>query len=79
MPTLPLIRVAVDGALPQLYAATDPDVRGGEYFGPDGLYEMRGSPKKVGTIRAARDEECARRLWEISEEATGVHWETLAG
>jgi NAD(P)-dependent dehydrogenase (short-subunit alcohol dehydrogenase family) len=70
---------AAAGALPQLYAATDPGVRGGEYFGPDGLYEMRGSPKKVGTIRAARDAECARRLWKVSEEATGVCWEALEG
>lgn len=74
-----LAQSASDGALPQLYATADPDVRGGEYFGPDGIYEMRGAPKKVGAIRAARDPELARRFWKVSEEATGVHWEALAG
>jgi NAD(P)-dependent dehydrogenase (short-subunit alcohol dehydrogenase family) len=60
------------GALPQLYAATMPDVQGGEYFGPDGLFEQRGHPKRVGASAAARNEADARRLWEISERLTGV-------
>ncbi|MEY2422547.1 MAG: hypothetical protein QOI95_2614 [Acidimicrobiaceae bacterium] len=61
-----------DGALPQLYAATMPDVKGGEYYGPSGPFEMRGSPKKVGRTGAARDASAAKRLWEISEKETGV-------
>jgi NAD(P)-dependent dehydrogenase (short-subunit alcohol dehydrogenase family) len=61
-----------DGALPQLYAATMPDVTGGDYYGPSGPFEMRGSPKKVGCSGAARDASAARRLWEISEKETGV-------
>ena len=69
---------AAEGALPQLHAATAPDVRGGGYFGPSGIYEMWGPPKKVGTSRAARDVEVARRLWQLSEEATGARWEALA-
>jgi hypothetical protein len=60
------------GALPQLYAATMPDVRGGEYYGPNGPFEMRGSPKKVRGSGAARDRNAAQRLWEISERETGV-------
>jgi NAD(P)-dependent dehydrogenase (short-subunit alcohol dehydrogenase family) len=60
------------GALPQLYAATMPDVVGGEYFGPDGRFESRGHPHRVGTTSAARDAESARRLWEASEALTGV-------
>jgi NAD(P)-dependent dehydrogenase (short-subunit alcohol dehydrogenase family) len=60
------------GALPQLYAATMPDVRGGEYFGPDGLFEQRGHPERVGASKAARNEADAQRLWEISERLTGV-------
>jgi NAD(P)-dependent dehydrogenase (short-subunit alcohol dehydrogenase family) len=60
------------GALPQLYAATMADVRGGEYWGPDGLGEVRGSPTRVGASAAATDEDAARRLWERSEELTGV-------
>lgn len=65
------------GALPSLYAATAPDVRGGECFGPDGPFEQRGYPKRVGTSKAARDEVTARRLWEVSEQLTGVRYEAL--
>ncbi len=60
------------GALPTLYAATAPGVPPGAYVGPDGIAEARGHPKLVGTASAARDEEVARRLWEVSEELTGV-------
>jgi NAD(P)-dependent dehydrogenase (short-subunit alcohol dehydrogenase family) len=63
------------GALPQLYAATMPDVRGGDYFGPDGLFQQRGHPKRVGTSKAARNEADARRLWETSEQLTGVEFD----
>jgi NAD(P)-dependent dehydrogenase (short-subunit alcohol dehydrogenase family) len=63
------------GALPQLYAATMPAVKGGEYYGPDGPFEMRGSPKKVHTTRAAQDVNAAKRLWELSERETGVTYE----
>jgi len=62
------------GALPTLYAATSPDVTGGGYYGPDGLFEGRGHPRRVGMSGAARDEETARRLWEVSEELTGVRY-----
>ncbi len=60
------------GALPQLMAATMPGLPGGTYIGPGGPAELRGAPVVVGTSRAARDEELAARLWEISEQATGV-------
>jgi protochlorophyllide reductase len=60
------------GALPQLYAATMPDVIAGEYFGPDRLFQLRGHPTRVGSSAAARDDEAARRLWQLSEELTGV-------
>jgi NAD(P)-dependent dehydrogenase (short-subunit alcohol dehydrogenase family) len=63
------------GALPQLYAATMPDVCGGEYFGPDGFFESRGHPKRVVANSAARREEDGRRLWEASEAATGVTYD----
>jgi NAD(P)-dependent dehydrogenase (short-subunit alcohol dehydrogenase family) len=59
------------GALPTLYAATQ-DVPGSSYVGPDGFREQRGHPKLVGRTAAARDEETARRMWELSEELTGV-------
>ena len=60
------------GALPQLYAATMPDVEGNDYWGPDGLLEQRGHPKKVGRTRRASDPDAARRLWSLSEDLTGV-------
>jgi NAD(P)-dependent dehydrogenase (short-subunit alcohol dehydrogenase family) len=67
------------GALPTLYAATEPGLPGGTYVGPDGFAEQRGHPKPVAPSKAARDEQVARRLWEVSEEMTGVHFELGAG
>lgn len=64
---------AAKGALPTLRAATDPAVVGGEFFGPGGPGETRGRPVSVGSTRGSRDPEAMRRLWEISEELTGVH------
>jgi NAD(P)-dependent dehydrogenase (short-subunit alcohol dehydrogenase family) len=66
------------GALPPLYAATAPDVVGGGYYGPSRLGETRGSPKPAHIARQGRDEETARRLWEISAELTHVRYEILA-
>jgi NAD(P)-dependent dehydrogenase (short-subunit alcohol dehydrogenase family) len=59
------------GALPTLYAATA-DLPGDTYVGPDSLGEQRGHPKVVGRSGAAHDEATAQRLWELSEELTGV-------
>jgi NAD(P)-dependent dehydrogenase (short-subunit alcohol dehydrogenase family) len=60
------------GALPVLYAATEPGLEGGTYVGPDGIAEQRGHPKIVKPNRAARDEEAARRLWDVSADVTGM-------
>ncbi len=68
---------AASGARPQLYAATMPDVRGGEYFGPDGPFESRGAPKRVDRSKAAQDADVAARLWAKSEELTGVRYDTV--
>jgi NAD(P)-dependent dehydrogenase (short-subunit alcohol dehydrogenase family) len=65
---------ATMGALPQLYAATASDVEGGDYIGPGGIAEMRGYPTKVGCADAAKDPAAAARLWQISEELTGVRY-----
>jgi NAD(P)-dependent dehydrogenase (short-subunit alcohol dehydrogenase family) len=70
-------QTAAAGALPSLYAATSPDVRGGRFYGPDGLFGMHGHPKSVPFERAARDPETARRLWDVSEELTGVRFGDL--
>ncbi|MFB7382876.1 oxidoreductase [Kitasatospora purpeofusca] len=61
------------GALPQLYAATAPDVRGGQFLGPSGHREMRG--RDVRTVRpgpGATDTGTGRRLWTQAEKLTGV-------
>jgi hypothetical protein len=63
---------AATGALPQLRAATDPGVLGGQYYGPDGLTEMRGYPKVVASSAKSHDVDVQRRLWAVSEELTGV-------
>jgi NAD(P)-dependent dehydrogenase (short-subunit alcohol dehydrogenase family) len=65
---------AEQGALPTLYAATAPDVKGGEYYGPNGFQEMRGRPTKVKVIAEGTDPAIGRRLWEASEELTGVEY-----
>ena len=60
------------GALPQLYVATMPDVKGGDYWGPDGLFENRGHPERVKSTKRSQSAEDAARLWAKSEELTGV-------
>jgi NAD(P)-dependent dehydrogenase (short-subunit alcohol dehydrogenase family) len=67
-----LAQSAERGALPQLYAATAPGVEGGEFFGPDGFMQARGAPTVVQPVDRARDEQLGRRLWEVSEQLTGV-------
>ena len=57
------------GALPTLYAATE-DIPGGSYIGPDGWQEQRGHPRRVGRSGAAKDEQTARALWDLSERLT---------
>jgi NAD(P)-dependent dehydrogenase (short-subunit alcohol dehydrogenase family) len=59
------------GALPSLYAAVA-DVPSGSFIGPDGFMEQRGHPKVVTAAGRAYDEAAWQRLWEISEQLTGV-------
>ena len=60
------------GALPQLYAATMPDVMADDYWGPDAFREQRGHPTRVGRTKHAQSATDAERLWQRSEELTGV-------
>ena len=62
------------GALPQLYAATDPAAGGGSYIGPGGLYEMWGAPKPAKIARQAKKENLRRDLWTYAQDATGVEY-----
>jgi NAD(P)-dependent dehydrogenase (short-subunit alcohol dehydrogenase family) len=69
----PLIgQSAAMGALPTLRAATDPAVRGGQYYGPDGFRETRGHPTLVQSSAQSHDADAQHRLWAVSEQLTGV-------
>jgi NAD(P)-dependent dehydrogenase (short-subunit alcohol dehydrogenase family) len=61
------------GSLPTLYAAVA-DVPGDSFAGPGGFMELRGAPKLVGRSGAAKNTEVAQRLWDVSEELTGVRF-----
>jgi NAD(P)-dependent dehydrogenase (short-subunit alcohol dehydrogenase family) len=65
------------GALGQLRAATAPDVVGDEYFGPVKFFGLQGYPTQASRSKAARNDADARRLWEVSEELTGVRFDSL--
>lgn len=66
------IQDAAKGALPQIRAAVDPGVKGGEYYGPSGWNQLGGAPERVQSNQASHNKEDARRLWKVSEELTGV-------
>ena len=61
------------GAWPTLMAATA-DLPGSTYCGPDGLLEQRGSPRVTTSSRLSYDETAQRRLWQLSEEVTGLSY-----
>ena len=62
------------GARPQLFAATDPGVRGGQLFGPSGPWETRGPVAEGRLSREAVDPAVGARLWAAAEELTGVRY-----
>jgi NAD(P)-dependent dehydrogenase (short-subunit alcohol dehydrogenase family) len=66
-----------EGILPALYAATSPDAHGGAFYGPRGFYELAGGGVTDAKVPVrARSEADARRLWEVSEQLTGVTYPT---
>jgi NAD(P)-dependent dehydrogenase (short-subunit alcohol dehydrogenase family) len=67
-----LTRTGVQGCEAQVRAMVDPNAIGRGYYGPK--YQMFGAPVKVTPSRRARNMDDARRLWEISEELTGVRY-----
>lgn len=64
-----------EGALPTLMAATHSEVQGGDYFGPTRWGEMAHSAEKVKTHPLSQDLKNALRLWQLSEQLTGVNYE----
>ena len=69
-----LAQSAETGALPMVYAATAEAVEGGDYVGPGGFRNIRGYPETQRSSERSYDEETASRLWEVSEELTGVEY-----
>ncbi|MGJ8670605.1 MAG: oxidoreductase [Oceanococcus sp.] len=65
---------SLQGSLPSLYAASMPDVQGGDYYGPHGLLEFWGYPVKVKPTARAQDAALGKGLWEKSVEMTGVNF-----
>lgn len=65
---------AARGALPTLRAATEPDVSTGSYYAPERMFHLKGDSVLVSLPKPAQDEIAARRLWEVSEQLTEVHW-----
>lgn len=70
----PFIQEQDMGALPQIRASVDENVKGGEYYGPGGFREMKGFPVLVQSNKASHNLEDARKLWEVSEKLTGVRF-----
>jgi NAD(P)-dependent dehydrogenase (short-subunit alcohol dehydrogenase family) len=64
------------GCLPALFAATSPRAVGGGYYGPDGYAELTGMPKAARIPSRARDEDTARKLWQVSEQLTQFRFPT---
>ncbi|MGB5133998.1 MAG: oxidoreductase [Prochlorococcaceae cyanobacterium] len=67
----PLFQSAAMGALPQLYAATAPQVQPGGHYGPDQFGGMRGWPTEARLAPAATDPSQRQRLWQLSEQLCG--------
>lgn len=68
------IQSAHMGALPTLRAAADPQVRGGEYYGPGGWGEFTGYPVRVESVPSSHNEQVQQRLWDLSQRLTGVDY-----
>jgi hypothetical protein len=62
------------GALPSLRAAVDPELKGGDFLGPGGRFQIKGYPVKIRSNGASHNRNDAQLLWEISEELTGVSY-----
>ena len=72
LPLLPSQAVE-EGTEPLLYAATSPDARNGDYFGPNGFMELVGPTHRARLNRRMRDDATATRLWALAEKLTGTH------
>ena len=67
-----MMQSAAMGALPTLRAAVDPNAKGGDYYGPEGFMQMKGNPIKVNSNKASHHSGNQKKLWQVSQELTGV-------
>ncbi len=67
------------GALPTLYAATYPELAGGEYIGPDGPGNRKGNPVQTSEASKLFKTELSERLWKVSEDLTGIKFTIWSG
>ncbi|MDR6659319.1 NAD(P)-dependent dehydrogenase (short-subunit alcohol dehydrogenase family) [Tardiphaga robiniae] len=74
----PLSHSAAAGALPTLFAATSPDAKPAGYYGPNGVYEMKGPPAPAKIMPRAQDAAVGARLWEVSAALTGMSFDQVA-
>jgi NAD(P)-dependent dehydrogenase (short-subunit alcohol dehydrogenase family) len=70
-------QTAAQGAQPLVYAASEPDVVGGGYYGPTGFKQMNGPPGRANPAARALDKTVAARLWEESERLVGVRYDVM--
>lgn len=70
----PFVQGKDDGAAPLVHAATAPDARGGDYWGPGGLLEFRGAPARVQASDEVRSPRVGTALWEAAQRLTGVRF-----
>jgi len=73
-----LSQSAENGTMPILYAATSPQAKPGGYYGPDGMSELKGSPGTARIMPQASDKTTAVKLWDVSEQLTGVSFALAA-
>ena len=70
----PILQSAAQGAEPTLMAATYPQAKPGGYYGPGGLFKLRGHPTEAKTTEFAKDMSAAKELFDTLEEITGVRY-----
>lgn len=70
----PLTQPAENGAYPELMCATEPNLDQTEFYGPTGRSNWVGPVGPHELKPHAKDKTVSKRLWELSEKETGVHW-----
>ena len=70
----PMLQGAAQGAEPTLMAATYPEAKPGAYYGPGGLFKLRGHPIEAKTTDSAKDMPAAKELFDRLERITDTSY-----